>query len=680
MGSVAAARIGVRRWRFPPASPLVAAVLLAMPAPLARAEEAELSGGVLELDAITVTADAASGAPATAAPTYGALAPTSVWTRGELQPLQPSGVADILDLVPSVNTTTTPSDPGAAVSVRGLQDFGRVNVTIDGARQNFQKSGHNANGTFYFDTEMLRSVEVSRGPSLGVDGGGAIGGAVSFTTLDADDVLAAGETMALRLKATAETNAPSFLGHGEAAARLSDSVDVVAAATWRDAGDYSAGGGETITSAQDLLSGLAKARIRPDDANDITVSALHYDSSFDNALVDTASSNAVSDTYTLNYRFTPGSDWADLTARTYYTATRFTHSNKGDPDERYGLGTFGGDFSNTSRFDTGSVRHAVTYGVDGYHDTVETRDPGGSSDDLTPSGERIVYGAFIEDSAEITDWLEVAGGLRFDGYRLEGDGTLNEGTHVSPKLTVGLKPFEPVTLYATYAEGYRSPAITETLIDGFHPPPVSTGRFFPNPDLKPEVAHNIEGGIGIDNGGLLMPDDQFHARLGVFRNRVDDYIEQVFVMFPIPGGYQYRNVAEATIEGVELEASYDAGFAFGSLSGQVMRGIDEATRDELASVPPSRVVAIAGFRAFDRALEVGTRITAVAGKDTADVFGLVGEPWQVVDVFAAWQFSEDTRADLMLGNVFDVNYRQYPNGSPSPGFNAKVSLVTRIGG
>ena len=40
--------------------------------------------------------------------------------------------------------------------------------------------------------------------------------------------------------------------------------------------------------------------------------------------------------------FTPGSDWADLTARTYYTATRFTHSNKGDPDERYGIGTFGG--------------------------------------------------------------------------------------------------------------------------------------------------------------------------------------------------------------------------------------------------------------------------------------------------------------------------------------------------
>ena len=403
IGSAAASHTATRRRRFAPARPLVAAAFAMVPASWAAAQDVELSGGVLELDTITVTAAAPGGGPVTA-PTYGALAPTSVWTRGELQPLQPSGVADILDLVPSVNTQTTPNDPGAAVSVRGLQDFGRVNVTIDGARQNFQKSGHGANGTFYFDTEMLRAVEVSRGPSVGVNGGGAIGGTVSFTTLDADDVLAPGETMALRLKATAETNAPSFLGHGEAAARLSDSVDVVAAATWRVAGDYQDGDGRTLNSAQDLVSGLAKARVRPNDDHDITVSALHYDSSFANSLIDTASSRAVTDTYTLNYRWMPDSNWADLTANTYYTATRLTHSNAGDPDEHFEVGTFGVDLYNTSRFETGSVLHTVTYGVDGYHDTVETRDPAGTSDDLTPSGNRIVYGAFIEEIEQPDVW------------------------------------------------------------------------------------------------------------------------------------------------------------------------------------------------------------------------------------------------------------------------------------
>ena len=199
---------------------------------------------------------------------------------------------------------------------------------VDGARQNFQKSGHGANGTFYFDTEMLRAVDVTRGPSATIYGSGAIGGVVNFTTLDADDVLDEDETVAVRLKTTLETNAPSAMIHGEAAVRLSDSVDVVGAATWRDAGDYEAGGGEAINSAQDLVSGLAKARFRPTDAHDVTLSALHYDSSFDNALVDTASSNAVSDTYTLGYRYTPDNAWADLTAKTYYTTTRVTHEDK----------------------------------------------------------------------------------------------------------------------------------------------------------------------------------------------------------------------------------------------------------------------------------------------------------------------------------------------------------------
>lgn len=672
-GLPSVARHRTRRRTIPPACPLVAAALSVLPAGWAEAQEAALTGGVLELDAITVTATRSPE------PAYGALSPSSVWTSGELQPLQPDGVAEILDLVPSVNTQTTPNDPGAAVSIRGLQDFGRVNVMVDGARQNFQKSGHGANGTFYFDTEMLKAVDVTRGPSATIYGSGAIGGVVSFTTLDADDVLREGETLAVRLKTTLETNAPSVMGHGEAALRLSDSVDVVGAATWRDAGDYEAGGGETINSSQDLVSGLAKARFRPTDGHDVTLSALHYDSRFDNALVDTASSHAVSDTYTLGYRYTPDNAWADLTAKTYYTTTRLTHKDK-EESESFEIGTVGLDLFNTSRFETGRIAHAVTYGIDAFHDQVETSDPNGTSDDLTPSGERVVYGAYVQDSAKVTEWLELIGALRFDGYRLSGSGIVNEGSRLSPKLTVGITPFDPVTLYATYAEGYRAPSITETLIDGFHPPPVSTGRFLPNPDLKPEVAHSLEGGINLRKDGLFRTDDQFRAKVGVFRNRVDDYIEQVFEIFPIPGGYQYQNVAKATIEGVELEAAYDAGFAFATLSGQVMRGVDESTKRELTSVPPNRIVAILGFRAFDRALEAGTKITAVAAKEGAEQLGLVGDAYQVVDLFAAWRLSEDASANLVLSNIFDRRYTQYPNGSPSPGFNAKVSLSTRFGG
>ena len=39
-------------------------------------------------------------------------------------------------------------------------------------------------------------------------------------------------------------------------------------------------------------------------------------------------------------------------------------------------------------------------------------------------------------------------------------------------------------------------------------------------------------------------------------------------MFPIPGGYQYQNVAEARVEGFEIEAGYDAGVVFAGFPGR----------------------------------------------------------------------------------------------------------------
>ena len=38
--------------------------------------------------------------------------------------------------------------------------FGRVNILVDGARQDYQISGHNANGTFYFDPQLISQADV----------------------------------------------------------------------------------------------------------------------------------------------------------------------------------------------------------------------------------------------------------------------------------------------------------------------------------------------------------------------------------------------------------------------------------------------------------------------------------------------------------------------------------------
>ncbi len=57
--------------------------------------------------------------------------------------------------MPSVWFSDRPDDPGSSINVRGLQDFGRVTTLVDGAQQDFQRSGHFANGQFYLDPELV---------------------------------------------------------------------------------------------------------------------------------------------------------------------------------------------------------------------------------------------------------------------------------------------------------------------------------------------------------------------------------------------------------------------------------------------------------------------------------------------------------------------------------------------
>jgi hemoglobin/transferrin/lactoferrin receptor protein len=251
-----------------------------------------------------------------------------------------------------------------------------------------------------------------------------------------------------------------------------------------------------------------------------------------------------------------------------------------------------------------------------------------------------------------------------------------------------------VTVYGTYAEGYRAPSITETVIQGFHP----TFPFFallPNPNLRPEVAHNLEAGVNVKFDGLFTRRDALRAKLSVFRNRIDDYIDvedKTAVPgppFPPPGdpGYgtfQYVNRPEATIEGVELEGMYDARAWFLGIAASMLRGIDETTGNPLYNIPAHKVVVTGGFRAFDEKLVAGTRVRIVAPQDEVpplpNAASLVSDGYTVLDLFAHYALNEATYLSLNVDNVFDKNYRAYLDQSNSPGLNARVGLTMRFGG
>src|SRR5215217_7148213 len=138
---------------------------------------------VQSLDTITVAASK------TEERAIDALAPVSVVTLEQIQGRQASTLGGLLYNIPGVWVQDRGDEPSTSINIRGLQDFGCVAVVVDGARQNYQNTGHNANGTFFLDPELLAGVDIVRGPVANIYGSGAIGGVASFRTKDAQDVL-----------------------------------------------------------------------------------------------------------------------------------------------------------------------------------------------------------------------------------------------------------------------------------------------------------------------------------------------------------------------------------------------------------------------------------------------------------------------------------------------------------
>lgn len=668
----------------------------------------------IALDGIVVTSTKTSEAA------IDALSGTSVISKEQLdQQFQADKASTFLMTLPGVTTSETARDTATAINLRGLQDFGRVNVLIDGARQNFQRTGHNADGFFYIDPEMIKRVDITRGPSATIYGSGAIGGVAAFDLIDADDILKPGEMSAVRTRTRYSTNGDGRLASGTGAVKVGN-FDVVGQLNGRWSNEYEDGSGKEVANSGDTTkSGMAKARWRPALGHQFTGTIVDYNSEFVDTTATGGSPRATevnNQQYSLGYTFSrPDSPLVDFSAKVYrnnteveqrrLTAIFIPPGTPGFPagvnipvgaKRTFNVDTVGTDVHNTSRFTFGSTKLALTYGGDVFRDEVKNNDPFEGGDVFTPSGERTVGGAFVQSRLTFFDKIDLITALRYDTYSLSGTvitggGTQDldtDGDRVSPKITLGVTPVKGITVFGTYAEGYRAPAVTETFISGFHPQPGPPFEFLPNPFLRPEVAHNLEAGVNFKFDSVVTTGDAFRARVVVFRNKVDDFIDPTLSPpgpgFP-SGSYQYQNISQATLEGVEVEAMYDAKAWFAGVAAHHIRGTNEDTGEGLYSVPADRVVLTAGFRALEQRLTAGGRVHFVAAQDrlpSAFAGAAVitpSEAYTLVDLFAQYEISENATLNLNVDNLFDVNYRQYLDQNNSPGLSARVGMTIRFG-
>ena len=260
-----------------------------------------------------------------------ALSGTSVISKEQLdQQFQADKASTFLMTLPGVTKSETARDTATAINLRGLQDFGRVNVLIDGARQNFQRTGHNADGLFYIDPEMIKRVDITRGPSATIYGSGAIGGVAAFDVIDADDILRPGEMSAVRTRTRYSTNGDGRLASGTGAVKVGN-FDVVGQLNGRWSNEYEDGSGKEVANSGDTnKSGMAKGRWRPAPGHQFTGVIIDYNSEFVDTTATGGSPRATevnNQQYSLGYTFSrPDTPLVDFSAKVYQNDTE---SSKG---------------------------------------------------------------------------------------------------------------------------------------------------------------------------------------------------------------------------------------------------------------------------------------------------------------------------------------------------------------
>ncbi|MDB2385853.1 TonB-dependent hemoglobin/transferrin/lactoferrin family receptor [Shewanella sp.] len=624
----------------------------------------------------------------------------AVVNEEQLQELQPSSVAQALKNEANISVSNGPRASSQGVNIRGLGGQ-RVLQTIDGARQN-TTSGHR--GTYFIDPELLSSVEVLRGSASSLWGSGAIGGVVAQNTKSAHDFLEEEDTFGGYLKQAFETNGDraktSGAVYGLSETSTAGDIDWLLNGSYYDSNNIKVGNDQTLeNSASEGSSGLAKFGWEPTDEQRLQLSARF--SKVDelvpsNPATEVGSSvplvkRKTSDqNVTLDYSFNPTANkLLDLNATLYWNGTDYDEDRitKNQIDSTT-YDTLGFSINNRSTF--GIV--ALSYGVDGYQDKIKTvRDDSGQTGQRPDNidGETTVWGAFTRADVTVLDNVSVNAAVRYDSFKNTSNNLHQESDDSAFSPSVGLvwTTTDWLTLSAQFDQAFRAPSIEEMYSTGSHYciPSIPGGfcnTFEINPDLNAEKAQNKE--IKADlRFSELAGDDELAMTLSVFRNDVNDFIEQSASdpLMGVPGLEQktsWNNVDEAKLTGFELSTRYRYGQTRMIVNYGQTEGKDKSDNDYLANIPAKKLAIDLSQTIMEGDMKLGTRFSYTAKQDQLPTSQPEAfDAYKLWDIYVAWEPAmgtfEGLRVDFSVENIGDEEYRQAWQTLYEQGRNFKLS-------
>lgn len=410
--------------------------------------------------------------------------------RVSIERRQAGDLYDVVGESAGVAIDGGPRASGKSISIRGFTDNEDILTRIDGATQNFEKYRYGT--SLELDPDLVREVEVLRGASTLVEGGGAIGGVVLAETLSADDLLEPGERYGARLRTGFASNDDARQASVSGFARPLDTLGLLASGTWRDTNELELPEGARLPdSAEALWSTLLKSEVATPLG---TFEASHRRGEAERLEPFDASGGAVGlfgtvrrrteDASTV-LRFLSDADagWIDAGATLGYTVKRVTDagSSVADGSDRFDYGIWTFDLRNDAAHTLGPVEGSMRLGVQGNRETrkaLRTNALGRRVNEAQPPGVKENWGVVAFEQLRWGDFA-ADGGARFDRYVLDakatsarllqaqGRSTRAAYNRLSPAAGFTWTPRQgPLSLFYSYAESFRIPLIDESFTIG----------------------------------------------------------------------------------------------------------------------------------------------------------------------------------------------------------------------
>ncbi len=546
-------------------------------------------------------------------------AAVTVFTRADIDRLQPVNVADLLGRVPGVQIQQSGGRGSTTgVFIRGTKTAQTL-VLIDGVRVGSASSG--GASLQHLNLEQIERVEVLRGARSAVYGSDAIGGVIQiFTRRSAGEGLQGRVRLAAGNKGVWERSAGVSGGDENTRFNLSASLDEMTGFdrthnSYSSDADHDAYRNKAISfSLSHVFNEQFSAGVNVLDQRGKT----EYDNPFGRFDMNTFTSFAAQP-YD-EYAVSSTSVFAELQANEQLTS-RLELGHSEDKGSSYDKLFSGRDDFDTYRDSAAwlntfaiNTQHTVLAGVD------YTKDKLHSTEDFEKDS-RWNQAVFIQHSYK----GEVFGtelGLRHDKNQQFG----SENTwNAALSLPVG----QSNEFVLSYAEGFRAP----TFNDLYYP-------MYGNPNLKAEKSKSYE----LQLRSQLA--DTVRLETSIYQTKIRDQIQY-------QANNDLRNV-EARINGFEASLQHEVFAAQGALNLSLVDSRDRKTGHQLPRIA-KRTLSYDLDKQFGAFGVGGTwRLASKSFNDAKNNQQIAG--FGTMDVRGSWQATQDLGVDLRLANIFDKGY------------------------